>query len=90
MFCALSYKPHKHMAVKHHVFEVKFLLVLVLVDECCLELSFLSELELFDLDLLGKIHSVLRHSLEDGFLGSPVDCQLLVRLLVLKVLYLNL
>ena len=81
----LAYEPYEYMAVKHHIFKVKFLFMLVLVDEGCLELSFLSELELFHLYLLGEIHPILRHPLIDCLLCTPVDCKLLVLLLVFEV-----
>ena len=73
------------MAVKHHVFEFEILFVLVFMDEGCLELSFLAQVELLYLDLLREIHSVLRHPLEDGLFGAPVDRELLVLLLVMQI-----
>ena len=52
MFCPLSHKPYKNVAVEYHVFELELLLVLVLVDEGCLKLSLLSYIEFLHLDLL--------------------------------------
>ena len=70
---------------ENYVFELKILLVLILVDECRLKLSLLAYIELLDLDLLGKDHTVLRHPLEDGLLGTPVDRELLVSLLLFEI-----
>ena len=52
MFCGLSYKPYENVAVEDHVFKLEILLMLVLVNEGCLKLSLLSDMELLDLDLL--------------------------------------
>ena len=88
MFLVLSYEPHKNMTIEHHIFKVKFLLMFVLVDECSLELSLSLRTELLHFDLLGKYHTVLRHSLEYSLLGAPIDCELLVLLasVVLEVI----
>ena len=88
MFHWLSYKPYEHMAVEHHVFELEIFLVFVLVNEGSFKLSLLSDIEFLDLDLLGEIHPVLGHSLEDCLLCTPVYCKLLILLLVVKVVYL--
>ena len=59
MFYFLSHKPYENMAVKHHIFKLEILLVFVLVDESGFKFSFLSHVEFFYLDLLGKHDSVL-------------------------------
>ena len=59
MLNKLTYKPYEHMSVEDHVFELEFLFVFVLMDECSLKLTFLSYVELLDLDLLSKVDSVL-------------------------------
>ena len=85
MFCGLSYQPYDDMTVEYHILKFEILLVLILVDECCLEFALLSYIELLHFDLLGEINPVLRHSLEDGFLCTPVDGELLVLLVVVEV-----
>ena len=52
MFYQLSYKPYEDVAVEDHIFELEFLLMLVLVDEGSLKLSLLSHIEFLHLDLL--------------------------------------
>ena len=59
MLLGLAHKPYQHMAVEYHVFKLEFLFVFVLVDEGCLKLAFLSDIEFLDLDLFGKVHTVL-------------------------------
>ena len=78
------------MVVECDIFKLEFLLVTVLVDECGVKLSLPFRPEALDLDLLGEIHPVGRKSFESGFLGAPVDRQLLVPLVVVKVLKLAL
>ena len=85
MFSALTYKPYEDVAVEDHVFKLEVLFVFVLVDECGLEFAFLSYVELLHLDLFGEVNAVLGHSLEDGLLRAPVDGELLVLLVVIKV-----
>ena len=55
----LSYQPNEYMTVKDHVFKFEILLVLVLVDEGSFKLSFLADIELFNLNLLGINDAVL-------------------------------
>ena len=86
MFSALTYKPYEDMTVEDHVFEFEILFIFILMDEGCLKFTFLSYIELLHLDLLGEVHAVLGHSLEDGLLCTPVDGKLLVLLVVIKVL----
>ena len=76
------------MPVEHHILQLKFLLMFILMDKRRLKFPLLSYIELLDLYLFGKIHPVLGHSLEYGFLGAPVYGQLLVLLVVMQVLYL--
>ena len=85
MLNALTYEPYEDMSVKDHVFKLEFLFVFVLVDECSFKLTFLPYVELLDLDLLSINDAVLRHSLEDRLLCTPVDCELLVPLVLLQV-----
>ena len=81
----LSNKPYKQMTVEYHIFKFEILLEFILVDEGGFKFTFLAEIELLNLDLLGKIHTVLRHSLVDRLLRAPVDCELLVLLLVIEI-----
>ena len=85
MLGGLSYQPNEYMTVKDHIFKLKILLMLVLMDECRLEFAFLPYVELLDLYLFSKGHSILRHSLEDGFLGAPVNSKLFVSLILLQI-----
>ena len=82
----LSDHPDKHMVVECDIFKLEFLLVTVLVDECGVKLSLPFRTEALDLDLLGEIHPVSGKSFEYGFLGTPVDRQLLVPLVIVKIL----
>ena len=81
----LAHDPHEDVAVEGDVFEVEFLFVVFLAGEGGLELAFAAGAEALDLDLLGEIHVVAAQELEDGFLGAPVDGELLVALVVLQV-----
>ena len=55
------------------------------MDESGLKFTFLAEIELLYLDLLGEINPVLRHSLVDSFFCAPVDCELLILLFVVEI-----
>ena len=85
MFLGLTDQPYQYMTVEHHIFKVEFFLIFVLMNEGRFKLAFFLEVELFHLDLLCEIYTVLRHSLENRFLRAPVDCELLVLLVVVKV-----
>ena len=76
------------MIVKSDIFQFEFLFVTVPVDEGGFELTLSPRLEMFDFYLFRKIHAVRRHSLVDGLLGAPVDCQLLILPVVVKIFYL--
>ena len=74
------------MVVKGDIFKLKLFLVAILVDEGRVKLTLTFRAETLDLDLLGEIHPVGRKSFEDGFLGAPIDRQLLVPLVIIKVI----
>ena len=67
------------MAVESDVFQVEFFFF-VLVAEGRFQFAFAAGAEALDLDLLGEIDIVAAQELEDGFLGAPVDGELLVAL----------
>ena len=73
------------MVVEGDVFKFEILLIAVLVDEGGIQLAFPLGAEALDLDLFGKRHPVCGDSLEYGFLGAPVDGELLVALVVIQV-----
>ena len=73
------------MAVEGNVLKFKVFLITVFVDECCLKFAFSAGTETLYFYLLCKIYAVSGNSLEDGFLCAPVDCELLVAAIVLKV-----
>ena len=84
----LSDNPHKDMPVEYHVLRFELLLVSVLVDEPRIQLSLLLRGEPVDFYLFGKVHLVLGHPFEDGFLRAPLDCKLFVPSVLVDVLYL--
>ena len=86
MFYPLSHKPYENMAVKNHILELEILLMLILVNEGCFKFAFFSYVKLFNLDLLRIYHSIEGHSLEYSFFCAPVDSELLVSLVLLKVI----
>ena len=47
------------MTVEHHVFELEIFFMLIFVYECSFQFTLFTNVELFDLDLLGKIHTIL-------------------------------
>ena len=73
------------MVVEGHIFKLEFLLIAVLVDEGRVKLSLSLRTEALHLDLLGEIHPVGRESFEYGFLGAPVDGQLLIALVLIQI-----
>ena len=73
------------MAVEGHVAKLEFLFVAVLVNEGGFEGAFASGMEGIDLDLLREIYPVLGDFLIHGFLGAPVDGQLLVAAFVVQI-----
>ena len=78
--------PDQKMAVEGHVAELQIVLVTVIVGEGGGQVAFVVETETVNLDLLGKIHSVVRSQLVDCFLGAPVDGQLLVLAVVVEII----
>ena len=74
------------MAVEGHVLKFIFLFEAVLVRERGHQFAFAAHAEIVDLDLVGEIDAVLRDHLVHGFLGAPVDGELLVALLLVDFL----
>ena len=73
------------MVVKGNIFEFKFFLVAVLMNERCIEFALTFGPESLYLNLLGKVHSVGRKPFEYGFFGAPVNSQLLVSFVIVKI-----
>ena len=78
--------PHQDVAVKGHVFEVKLVLVSVLVDEGGFEFAFAAGMEALDFNLFGKVYAVAAQKLENSLFCAPVDGELFVAFVVFQVL----
>ena len=55
------------------------------MDKGGLEFAFTARVESFEFDLLGEVDIICRDAFEDGFFCAPVDGELLVSALVVKV-----
>ena len=76
------------MAVEDLVVELESLFLTVLVDESGLQLAFVAGGKALHFYLSGEVHTATGHALVDGFLGAPVDGQLLVGVVVREVVLL--
>ena len=74
------------MAVEGDVLEFQVLFVAVLMGKGRFDFPFAPHTERLHFDLLGEIYLVLRHFLVNGFLGAPVNGQLLVALFIVEII----